>query len=227
MSALRKYVESKGEKLADKPDRRVATVAVMHGQHLLMGKRRDNGKWTTPGGHANDGEDLHSAAVRELEEESGIKAGKHELTPLAEPKTVENDKGESVQVQPFKHQVDERPNTSMKDDPDAEIQRWKWVDTAKGLPDDIKGNLHVPIERNALMKSLGLHSGSKDVKKCSELSRYMQSKGMKDIQTGADGHDEILEDGDVRGKAKFSDKEGSKSKKATSHLDKYQKMSKK
>ncbi len=176
MSALAKYTEKKGEKLADKPDKRVATVAVMHGSHLLMGKRRDNGKWTTPGGHANDGEELHDAAIRELEEESGITCDHHEIEPLAEPKIVTNDKGESVQVQPFCHLVDERPNTSMKEDPDAEVQRWKWVDTAKGLPDDIKKNLHVPIKRNALMKGLGLHSGDKDVKKCSELDRYMKSK---------------------------------------------------
>ena len=222
MNALAKYTEKKGEKLADKPDKRVATVAVMHGSHLLMGKRRDNGKWTTPGGHANDGEDLHSAAVRELEEESGIKAEEHEIEPLAEPKIVWNDKGETVQVQPFKHEPSDRPSTSMKEDPDGEVHRWKWVDTAKGLPDDIKKDLHVPIERNALMQSLGLHSGSKDVKKCSELSKYMQSKGMSDIQTG---HDKMLDDDDVDGETKdVVDHKGAKSKNATKSLDTYQKM---
>ncbi len=247
--ALEQYAEKHGKKLDKAPARRVATVAVMHGPHLLMGKRRDNGKWTTPGGHADEGEDLHSAAARELEEESGIKAEHHELHPLAEPKTVTNDKGEKVQVQPFSHHVDDRPDTSMKQDPDAEVHRWTWIDTSRGLPDHIKKNLHVPADRNCLLQSLGLHE-EKDVKKCGALSKYMQSKGMKAIQTG---HDEPLEDGDIKlhnygdknAKGDVDDlerteyqmdkedgtvekerlrREGPKSKRATKNLDKYEKM---
>lgn len=194
MSSLRKFVESKGEKWSEGPDRRVATVAVMHGSHLLMGLRRDNGKWTTPGGHADDGEDLHSAAVRELEEESGIAADHDALEPLDDPHTVTNDQGETVECQPFVHQVDARPSLSGKDDPDAEIKRWQWVDISRGLPDDIKKNLHVPIARNVLMRCLGLHGENQesDMKHCGNLSKYMQQKGIKDIQIG---HEKPLTDG--------------------------------
>ncbi len=68
------------------------------------------------------------------------------------------------------------------------------------------------------------------MKKCSALSKYMQHKGMKAIQTNRDetdgeGYDEPLSDKDVTGTSKdLYDREGSKSKKATKALDRYQKM---
>lgn len=229
MSALKKYMAKRGDELPDEPKKRVATVAVMHGNHLLMGKRRDNGKWTTPGGHAEGDEDLHSAAVRELEEESGLKAHHSHISPLAEAKTVQTDKGESIKVQPFKYEVAARPNTSMKQDPDAEVHRWTWVDISDGLPDDIKNNLHVPMERNALLPCLGLGDG--EMKDCGALDKYMKSKKMDPnkrhdpedahmgITTDSYADEQVSQDG-------LKDREGAKSKKATKHLDRYEKLKK-
>lgn len=177
MSALEKYMAKNGHEATSAPKKRVATVAVFHGKHLLMGKRRDSGKWTTPGGHAEGDEPMHEAAARELAEEAGIKAHHTHLQPLTAPKRVTTDKGETIEVQPFKYEVKDRPNTSMKRDPDAEVHRWHWVDTSNGLPEDIKNNLHVPMERNALLPCLGL--GDDDMKNCGELDKYMAKKGMK------------------------------------------------
>ncbi len=160
MSHLKKYIDGKRAKgsdgLPDIPDKTVATVAVLHGDHILMGKRRDNGKWTVPGGHANPGESHHEAAARELKEESGIEADHGELRKLGESKTVTNDKGEKVEVVPFAFKPKDRPKTSMTDDPDAEVHRWKWVDCKDGLPDDIKSKLHIPANRHVLFQRIGL-----------------------------------------------------------------------
>lgn len=160
MSALKKYLaknDTEGRFKGALPDKRLATVAVMHGKHVLMGKRRDNGRWTTPGGHAEDDEPFHLAAVRELEEESGIKAHHSDLTQLGPSKTVKTDDGKTIEVQPYKYRPRGRPATSMKEDPDAEVTRWTWVDCSKGLPKHVRDNLHVPMHKNALLPRLGLN----------------------------------------------------------------------
>lgn len=226
MSALRKYLKQ------PEPDRRVATVAVMHGPHLLMGMRRDNGKWTTPGGHADNGEDLHSAAVRELEEESGIVADHSQLEPLAYPKIVSNEKGETVEVQPFAHHVEARPSLTGSDDPDAEIKRWKWVDISGGLPDDIRKNLHVPFERNALCQALGLTDKEGVMENCGPLGKYMKKKGMNEKnyadQEMAEAAHEAPSDDDFETvdtmHDPLEDHEDRESKMASSSLAKYQKL---
>ncbi len=178
MSALAKYKAKHGHK-PDKPMKRVATVAVMHGERLLMGKRRDNGKYTTPGGHLEAGEDFATGAARELEEESGIKAPKGEIEAISEPKTVTKPDGEKIQVQPFLYVVNEKPETTMTDDPDAEVHRWKWVDIEKGLPADVAKSLHVPLKDNVLTAALGLCAEKdKTMGKCPpHLEKYMKKKG--------------------------------------------------
>ncbi len=182
MSALTKFLDKRSLEAGKKPDqadRRVATVAIRHGEHLLMGKRRDNGKWTTPGGHAEGKEDLHDAALREVEEESGIKLERHQVVPIGEPKTVTDDKGKKLQVQGFEARLDERPSTSMKQDPDAEVHKWQWVDCSKGLPDHIEKALHVPMERNVLLPHvLGDSQGEeKTMNKGSALHKWAKKNG--------------------------------------------------
>lgn len=152
--SLRKFMSKSGE---PHPDKRVDTVAVVHGKHLLMGKRRDNGRYTTPGGHAEDGEPFHAAAARELEEEAGIKAHHTELVPMGGAKTVKGDDGKTIQVQPYLYRPRRgKPPTSMKQDPDGEVNRWSWVDCSDGLPKHVRENLHVPMHKNALLPRLGL-----------------------------------------------------------------------
>ena len=52
----------------------IAAIGVRHGTKILMGKRKDTGKWTMPGGHVEFNEEPHEAAKRELFEEAGLKA---------------------------------------------------------------------------------------------------------------------------------------------------------
>ena len=52
----------------------VGAIVVNRENRVLIGKRRDNGQWCVPGGSLEIGETLKQAAVRELFEETGIKA---------------------------------------------------------------------------------------------------------------------------------------------------------
>lgn len=50
-------------------------VVVMDGDHILLGQRRwsDEGAWCIPCGHVEWDEDIRAAAVREFEEETGLR----------------------------------------------------------------------------------------------------------------------------------------------------------
>ena len=50
-----------------------AAAIINERQEILMLKRADNGKWTMPGGTMEFGESLLQCAVREVEEETGLK----------------------------------------------------------------------------------------------------------------------------------------------------------
>lgn len=147
--------KKKDAKLSADLDRRVATVAIMVDGHVLMGRRRDNDLWTFPGGHADPGEALADAALREAWEETGITLRRSQIRPLSGPRVISGF-NHVLQVQPFVARLNERPATTMRDDPDGEVYRWQWVDVAAGIPADIYGAMHVPPERNVLLSSLGL-----------------------------------------------------------------------
>ena len=55
---------------------KIAVNAIMFNEQgeVLLAKRTDNGLWCIPGGHVDLGETLAEACVRELFEETGLKA---------------------------------------------------------------------------------------------------------------------------------------------------------
>lgn len=126
------------------------TVAVMAGGCLLMGKRRDSGKWTLPGGGMNDGELPLQGALRELREEAGIDAPGLQLLGSD---IIKGRSGREVCIYCYRLDTQRRA-TSTAQDPDQEVNAWEWVDVTGGLPDAIKGNLHSP--KNLLLAKLGL-----------------------------------------------------------------------
>lgn len=50
-----------------------ADLLVRHNHSILLIQRKDNGLWCTPGGHVDAKEHPKDAAIREFEEETGIK----------------------------------------------------------------------------------------------------------------------------------------------------------
>lgn len=138
----------------------VASVALMHDQHMLMGKRRDNGKWTHPGGHLEAGESPLDGACRELSEESGIKVDKKDLHHLtSEPVTTPT--GKKLMIHAYLCEMSDRPETTVSEDPDKEVHRWHWINVADGLPDEVGKNLHSPD--NILLQHLDLQESDREL----------------------------------------------------------------
>lgn len=120
----------------------IASVAVFDGAgRLLMGKRRDSGKWTLPGGHLEPGEAPHAAAIRELWEEATVSASlRHIGSGQAGAYLIHAYRADGVAAAP-----------SVLHDPDQEVDAWEWI--ALPLPDAVAQNLHAP--RNVTLALIG------------------------------------------------------------------------
>ncbi len=127
-----------------------STIAVLNDGKLLLGRRRDNGKYTLPGGGMEEGETPEECAKRELFEEAGIEA--HKLTHI-ESKRVITPSGKLLMVHAY--QLIFEGKTSVKYDPDKEVGKWNWINVRyDGLPKDVENNLNVPD--NFVLKKLGI-----------------------------------------------------------------------
>ena len=122
---------------------KVSVIAIPHPEFdnlFLHGKRRDNGKWSLPGGGADKGESALACAIRELEEETGL-----ELKSLKYwgKKSVKA-KDKTIEVSLFIGKCPKNLNLKIAGDPDDEMEHFKFLDPTN------HGNLHVPMERNIL-----------------------------------------------------------------------------
>jgi len=113
----------------------VATCAVFNSKkEMLWGKRRDSGKYTTPGGHMLPTESPSEGAKRELMEEAGIEVEHLDYIGVVEVGDI------------FVHVVkvdgcDQTPNSS--NDPDNEVETWEWIPLEDGaLPARVTESLH-------------------------------------------------------------------------------------
>lgn len=119
--------------------RKSVSVIAAFNEHgmLLMGRRRDTGKFSLPGGHAEPGEDPLSTAVRELWEETKLHPRRIELVGT---KDVGGAVAE-VHISVFRALVEGNPSGS--DDPDQEFIGFEWVDMSTGkYPPEIAEALH-------------------------------------------------------------------------------------
>jgi 8-oxo-dGTP pyrophosphatase MutT (NUDIX family) len=113
----------------------IAVVVLRDGNFVLIGRRRRNNKWGLPGGRTENGEDAKTAALRELEEETGLKLKDQDLMLAGIRKTKGG--GENKRVHVFMAQYPGGVATT-EEDPDEEFTKWRWVRCEDGqLPDEI------------------------------------------------------------------------------------------
>jgi ADP-ribose pyrophosphatase YjhB (NUDIX family) len=120
----------------------VSVVVVTCQYHVLMGKRRDSGRWAIPGGHMEDGEMPETAARREMVEECGIKPS---YLQYIKSFRLNNDEGR-LTVHIYHTELSDMVEGDGSDDPDNEVKKWEWIDISKGLPDDIREKLHRDLD---------------------------------------------------------------------------------
>lgn len=129
-----------------------AVVVINSDGQVLLGKRKEDGIWTTPGGSAEPEEhNPAKTAARELFEEAGVVANHLFLQSLP---AIETRNGKLCHV--FLHVVPVGIRTSSKLDPDQEIGNWKWFhidEIPSSLADDERRHASV---RNGYMKFHGI-----------------------------------------------------------------------
>ena len=127
-------------KKKEKSKQRIAVAyAVDNKGRMLMGKRKDNGKWTCPGGHLYKNECIFQGMMREFEEETGIAPNSADLINA----TLD---GKNL-IYLFKLEFDQGKEFDVTKDPDKEFKELKWVN-----PKDVENNLHIPKSRNVAIK---------------------------------------------------------------------------
>lgn len=119
-----------------------AVVAIIYGPEnkILMGRRKDTGKWTLPAGGCEHGEDPHSAIMREVKEETGLDATEAKLV--------------MVEINPnalvYLFEVKTKGNIDTSKDPDQEFDGpLTWED-----PFDWVMELQIPAPHNIALKYL-------------------------------------------------------------------------
>lgn len=126
-----------------------------------MALRRDNNKWTFPGGHLDAGESPLQGAVRELYEEAGISVESTKLEALGRWQT-KTYLGDDLEVYPFRLLMEGNPQIPhSKNDPDKEVADWYFIGMDPVLPPGVMNNLHSP--KNALLMAMGLQDPSEGI----------------------------------------------------------------
>lgn len=129
---------------SDEAEQVIAVVVVTCGDFLLIGKRRDSGKWAIPGGHVEDRESMEDAARREMTEETGIAPAY--LHYVKSWRLLSERNGKRLVVHIYHTELGNQVEATGENDPDQEVKKWKWVDVSKGLPDKYRDNLHRDLD---------------------------------------------------------------------------------
>lgn len=127
--------------VGDKPEIVAVGIVSQDGRQILTGKRRDNGLWTSPGGHMDLYEAPEEAAVREVLEETGLEISPENLQLISSQTLTSHRTGRDFILHAYLAKID-RQDASPAADPDHEVVEWKWVPIAKDTPELLQENRH-------------------------------------------------------------------------------------
>ena len=125
------------------PSNRVCVALITDGDdNILFGKRKDTGKYTNIGGHAEIGECAYDAMCREMKEEAGLDALDVKIAKVAKV-------GDKL-IYIFKVKIDPNQKIDVSKDPDKEFEdgSLQFLD-----PNTILDNLHVPVDKNLVLQA--------------------------------------------------------------------------
>jgi len=101
-------------------------VIVLREHQVLLGKRKGShgtGTWGFPGGHLEPGENFEEGALREVEEETGLKVAMMDRNPVAVTNDVFTEENEHYATLYFRAQyVSGEPEAIKKD----KCEEWRW-----------------------------------------------------------------------------------------------------
>lgn len=115
-----------------------AVVALIRkGNKVLMGKRRDSNKYTSPGGCVEPKETPWDALVREVKEETGYEVSSYKMVDaMLDDKALV-----------YLYDVEIKGKEDLSKDPDKEFSKLEWVD-----PNEVP--LHHPPDKNVVVRYL-------------------------------------------------------------------------
>jgi 8-oxo-dGTP pyrophosphatase MutT (NUDIX family) len=171
----------------------IATVAIQHNENpdlYLYGRRRDNFRWTIPGGHCEKEETPLQGAVREALEEVGIHLTPDQLTHV-DSVQINVDTPRHCDVHLFKAVAPPGVVLDISNDPDSEFQELRYLDPRTIAEQD----RHVAADRDLLLRhinqqdaELGVNELNKAIHTPSKFTNYKQLEQIKrDHNVGAKG----------------------------------------